>query len=89
MPSNTITEFRDRNPRGRDKRRNKNRCPSPTRSSFRKGNSTSCKGFCSRCNTSLINSINRKVQVLTKLKCEREGTETEGTYLEGIETDNL
>jgi len=79
MPSNTITEFRDRNPRGRDKRKNKKRCPSPTHSSFRKGNSTSCKGFCPFCNKSLSNSINRKAQVLTELKCEHEGIETEGT----------
>jgi len=68
MPANTITEFRDKNPRGRDKRKNTKRCLSPTNKNFKKGNTTSIKGFCSHCNPTLANSINKKNQLINTIK---------------------
>jgi len=63
MPSNTITEFRNKNSKGRDKRKNKKQCVSPVRKSFKKGNRNSIKGFCSHCNPSLANSIHKKINI--------------------------
>ena len=71
MPTNTITEFRNKNPRGRDKRKNTKRCLSPTHKNFKKGNRKSIKGFCSHCNPSLANSINKKKSLIDEFTCEK------------------
>lgn len=66
MPSNTVTEHRNRNPCGRDKRKNHKRSSvSPFRGKV--GNSSRLKG-CAYCNPKLANRIERCTKAKNECK---------------------
>jgi hypothetical protein len=70
MPSNTITEFRDKNPKGRDKRKKIRDMPSPRPGNFKCGNTQSLRGFCTICEKRLAIKIIKRNYVIEDLNTQ-------------------